>query len=509
MRTFHVPDDDRGSLPMVMLVITIGMSLSAALVPVVLRQITSTRLLLNRSVAISAAQVGMDMMMARVRAASDSEQYGLLENLPACRMTGDAGVTSAGDTLRYDVSVGYLDQDGKALSCPTNDVPTTATVTSVGTAGTVSRVMIATYVFSTSNSNIPGGAMRIAASSLGNACLDAGTSKPAVGAGVTLQVCNGSSTQQFGYSSDLYLKLVNSESSTATNGMCLTSGSSHSNGVVVVFKKCDTSTTRDTTLQWSLDDASQYRTASASSAVEGYCLTVKTAGQAGSPIVLGSCNNSSTLSIWRADTGVGAGMAGDDTNQLVNYAQFSRCLDVTGQDPGASYMIAWFCKQAPNGVVTWNQQFIHPTPKAPVISLTGNITFIKSNVTYCLKSPQTVAVGTWVTAEKCTNGNKTDYLQWTVYHDTGDYGTSYRIIDSKGYCLEPTDQALRGTYSAGFHSDGTSKVKVVTCSSSELQKWNAPANINKPSPIVDLRDPDCNKPTSGPVPTPDSKFCPS
>jgi hypothetical protein len=68
-------------------------------------------------------------------------------------------------------------------------------------------------------------------------------------------------------------------------------------------------------------------------------------------------------------------------------------------------------------------------------------------------------------------------LLWTVYGDTGNYATSYRIVDSFGYCLIPTDLEK---VPPDTHTDGTAKVKVAVCDTSELQKWNAPADFNKP-----------------------------
>ena len=77
-------------------------------------------------------------------------------------------------------------------------------------------------------------------------------------------------------------------------------------------------------------------------------------------------------------------------------------------------------------------------------------------------------------------------VTWTVYHDTGDYGTSYRIMDYMGNCLQPTEQGSGN--SNDYHSDGTSKVKVATCSTADIQKWNAPANVNQPTPLTNLTE---------------------
>ncbi|XVV16985.1 ricin-type beta-trefoil lectin domain protein [Actinoplanes sp. CA-131856] len=496
MRLSLIRRDDEGSLPLALLVVTIVMSLSAFLVPVVVRQIKTTQNLAYRNTALSAAQSGLDVMMARVRAAADPDnQNGYLENLPPCTLTGNAGVSGASERLQYTVTLTYRDQDGATMACPATDVPTTALVTSVGVNGTAKRTLTATYVFSTSNTNIPGGQIRISSSSLGNQCMDSGSSKtPTNGAAIVMAPCDGSSRQQFGYTADLYLKLINSESSTASSGMCLTPVSK-----VLVFEPCPT--VRTTTFQWSLDGNSLFHSTTTASKADGSsCVNVSTPGStADRSVILGNCTVSATKTVWRSATGVGAGMAGDSTNQLVNYAQFSRCLDVTGKSMSATYMIAWFCKQDPGGVVDFNQQWVHPTPVTPAITATGPI--IVNNTTstsnsnngtasknYCLKSPGVVTSTSWVTVVNCPTvaDQKAQNVTWTVYHDTGDYGTSYRIKDYKGYCLQPTDQ--NSGVANDFHTDGTSKVKVATCNTSELQKWNAPANISQPTPLTDLNE---------------------
>jgi hypothetical protein len=492
--------DDRGSMPMAMLVISVGLVLSAALTPLVVRQLTSTRNLANRVTALNAAQAGMDVMMARVRAASepDNGNYGLLENLPPCLLTGDAGLGEVGETLTYRVTVLYKDQDGVALTCPVEAVPTTAVVTSTGRgkAG-AGRTLTATYVFTTSNTNIPGGQIRIDTSTLGDQCLDAGPSRsPAVGTRVMMKRCSGASSQQFGYTSDLYLKLIYSESTTAQYGMCLDTLPTHAANNFVQFDKCPVTIPPTRRFQWSLDCCSQFHATSAAAAIQNLCITVDRPGIADSYLVLAACTGgTATTNIWRSDPGAGAGMAGDATWQMVNYEQFSRCLDVTSQSTGSTYMIAWYCKQSPTGAVDWNQIWVHPVPVVPAVSATGNIivttdgSHAPNNTPHCLKSPLSTASNAYTTVVNCGTAaaaNKAlPETQWTVFHDTGDYTSSYRIQDNSGYCLTPTSQKA---IPKDAHGDGTSKVKVAVCNNSELQKWNAPPNINKPTPLTDLTE---------------------
>ncbi|GIM88252.1 ricin-type beta-trefoil lectin domain protein [Paractinoplanes toevensis] len=493
---------DEGSMPLAMLVVTVVLALSATLVPIVVRQIKNTVNYDQRAAALDAAQAGLDVMMARVRAASDAVQNGYLENLPPCTMSGTTGATGGTITSAYTVTVTYRDKDGNTItSCAVYDVPTTAIVQSAGTNGTVTRTLTATYVFSTSNTNIPGGRIKIASSTLGDQCLDAGAAaSPAAGTAVLVQTCNGSSQQQFGYTPDLYLKLVSSESSTATSGMCLFSNSTRVSGTTpVVFQACPT--VRTTNFQWALDGSSVFHaTTSASKSDGSFCMNIKTPGSvADHTVLLAGCGATSNKNVWYSAPGVGAGMAGDSTNQLVNYKQFSRCLDVTSKSTSATYMIAWFCKQDPGALVDFNQQWVHPVPVLPAISKSGpiivNNTSANSNANngsannnYCLKSPGIVTSTSWATVVSCKDAatQAQETLTWTVYHDTGDYGTSYRIMDYKGYCLQPTEQG--SGVANDFHGDGTSKVKVATCSTADIQKWNAPANIDQPTPLVNLTE---------------------
>ncbi|MFC7274610.1 ricin-type beta-trefoil lectin domain protein [Paractinoplanes rhizophilus] len=493
---------DEGSLPMAMLVVTVALALSATMVPIVVRQIKSTQNYDQRGAALDAAQAGLDVMVARVRAASDQAQNGYLENLPPCNLTGIVGATGGGIKSTYRVTVTYRDRNGDDVAaCAVYDVPTTAIVESAGTNGAVTRTLTATYVFSTSNTNIPGGRIKIASSTLGEQCLDAGpAASPPAGTPVTVQKCDGSSEQQFGYTADLYLRLIYSESSAAPSGTCLFANSTRVSGTTpVVFRPCPT--VRTTNFQWALDGSSVFHaTTSASKSDGSYCMNIRTPGSATDhAVVLAGCGGNSTKNVWYSATGVGAGMAGDATNQLVNYKQFSRCLDVTNKQTGSAYMIAWFCKQDPGALVDFNQQWVHPVPVLPEIfkdgpiivnnaSSNSNANNSSPNYNYCLKSPGTATSTSWVTVVSCKDAatQAKAELTWRVYHDTGDYGTSYRIMDYKKNCLQPTEQ---GTGIANnYHSDGTSKILVAPCSTADIQKWNAPANINQPTPLVNLTE---------------------
>ncbi|MFC4058203.1 ricin-type beta-trefoil lectin domain protein [Planomonospora corallina] len=485
---------ERGSMPVALLLTLIGISLSALLVPVVLNQMSATRGVSERVQALHAAQTGIDVALGQIRAAKDKENNGLVERLPSCELSG--GLPGSGETsLRYQVKIAYLDVDGTDLGCPPLDVPATARLTSTGaetaetavgpgTAGT--RTIEATYAFQTTNANIAGGAIPVAQPTTTPLCMDAGpATSPADGTDLLMKPCKpGAGEQQFVYTEDLGLKLVGSERpDDAPLGMCLDAGESQRTNAAVEFQPCqDRRTPRQ---QWSLNDNSSFQGTSNGVTMNSYCFSLKSPGQAGSAVVLGSCGRAFDRNVFRPQAGVGTGMAGVATGQLVNFKQFSRCLDVTDFQVSRPYMIVWFCKQAPDGNVRWNQKWSFPKVTAPAISATGRIRTVNdSNTGYCLRSPNSTAANQYVTLTACNaTGSLPANLTWTVYGDTGDYTTSYRIMDAYGNCLTPTDlDALK----PDTHSDGTSKAKVAACGSSELQKWNAPANLNRPLPLTDI-----------------------
>jgi hypothetical protein len=504
-------DDDRGSLTMAMLAVTIGLTLSVALLPVVVHQVQSSRVVKDRAVALAGARIGLDVVMAQVAAASygeADEKTGLLENLPDCRVPieGDAGV--GGEKLPYKVTIKYFAEDGSELNCPLKVAPKRADLYSEGLgtlnmapAGTdpsepyyISRALDATYTFKLDNRNLQstGGVIRIDSSTTGFLCMDAVTNYPAPGAPLKMRTCNGATTQQFEYTKELYIKLVNSASTAYPNGMCVFAATDHAVGKQLGFQHCPSGAINPL-YQWSLDNSSFLKSTSASRTVENFCASLTTANKVDSNVQLGACSSNAAVNVWRFDAGVGAGMAGEETYQLVNYAQFSRCLDVTNRSTTSTYMIAWFCKQDPNGVVDWNQTWLHPVPVLPATEKKGVIYIITGGARHCLRSPLVANSSSWVTVTKtgCPQANTTSLtgipseLIWNVRRATKSYTTSYRIEDNEGLCLQPTE-LKGGVKGVDLHGDGTSKVKVATCSSSELQKWNAPPNISNSSPITDI-----------------------
>jgi len=501
---------DGGSLLISLLLVLVGTMLSGMLLAMTLTQVGATRVDTRRVHALAAAQTGLDVAVAHIRAANDGAGNGTLSGLPCGPLTG---TVAAGGTARYQVRVDYfvVDPQGRAdswiaanrMTClaggGTYATPNFALLRALGTdsatgaLGTVtSRELRATYTFQTTNQNIAGGLVHVfKTASSTDLCLDAGSGSPAAGTSVRMRPCGaGGIAQTFAYNTNLTLVLVGSKSVAQPLGMCLAAGTPHAVGVVVQFQPCAATTAP--AQQWSMNDSANFEGTADGRTLDGFCFNVQSQNTAGSLVVLGSATAGTcrrgydTIETFSPEASVGAGAAGAASGQLVNFAQFGRCLDVTEQNVNYGYLISWPCKQAPDPAnVTWNQKWALPVAAAGAASATGRITTHPSAGLYCLRSPGSTAAGQYVQSIPCPAGALPANMTWTVYTDTGSYTTSYRVVDSAGLCLAPTDPAATP---ADLYPNGQkiSKIVVATCSGSTLQKWNAPPNILQALPLKDI-----------------------
>jgi hypothetical protein len=295
----------------------------------------------------------------------------------------------------------------------------------------------------------------------------------------------GRLSQMLAYNRDLTIVLVSSKTAAMPLGMCLDAAPATQRGAVVEFRPCGTSTLPRQ--QWSINDSANFQGTTNGSSLNGLCFNVQRPDVVGSFVVLGSCggpyNNTWTFS---ADAAVGAGAAGKDAGQLVNFSQFGRCMDVTKHDLNYPYMIIWPCKQAPDPTkVSWNQKWtIKPVDAANPAK--GMLITTTPSVPYCLRSPGSTRAGAYVTVAKCGTAPTADLI-WKVSGDTGNYATSYVAVDYNGLCLAATDPKAKP---ADLHFEGeqVSKSVVGVCDGSTLQKWNAPANILQTLPLKDISE---------------------
>ena len=172
---------------------------------------------------------------------------------------------------------------------------------------------------------------------------------------------------------------------------------------------------------------------------------------------------------WNPDPQVGAGSAGNNTQQLVNYSEFGRCLDVTDQNPSATWLIAYPCKQAPSPTnIAWNQRYTYDAT-ANTLSTTTRRT---ARRTASRRRPRCPARRSTTSSWSRPATVPTNQQKWTESGDTGSYATSYTIVNAAGYCLSVVQPGLGDTYT----SSGAPIVAAM-CDGSLVQKWNAPANF--------------------------------
>ncbi len=489
VRTALPAGDDRGSMSMLLLVMLVGLMFGSLLVPMILTSSRASTFDKTRVQAVDAAQAGIDVTLGVIRAGT-TNGIGDSAKLPC---GPGAGTVNSASVAAYSVVVEYFTADPKGEPYPSSramrcvagygtfdttsgaTTPSYARITSTGSVGapangsSPSRTLVTTYVFRTSNVNILGGLLQVSGSSL---CLDAGAAAPPAGTTVVLRSCSSSTPaaaqQVFAYRTDLTLQLVSSITAAVPNGLCLTPASLPAvAGDAVKLSACGPlGTPAAYTQQWSYNDNGQYQAAQSNSATTGslpnLCLNVA-AQSVGQAAVVGGCGTG-----WVPSASVGPGAAA--LPQWVNFAEFGRCLDVTGQNVNSSFLIDYPCKQNPYPAAkTWNQLFTAPSV-AGVVSATGPISTTVGGTPYCLTSPS--VDGGYVTVRTCAAN--TAAQTWTV--NGGDVSLSY----SSKYTI------TNGTLCLGLGAPNASlaawsTIVVETCTGAADQKWNAVANVLNPA----------------------------
>ncbi|MCY7396125.1 MAG: RICIN domain-containing protein [Nocardioides sp.] len=487
--------DDRGSMAMFLTIAVVGLAIAALLVPMVVTSSRTTRSDTSRVHALDAAQAGVNVMVGEIRAAKDMQGVGDSRRLP-CESRSGIVTDSVVGPAAYTVSVEYftanpvnatntrpqpmrcVPRSGPYEPLSGTSTPKFARITSTGTDGPAStgstpgRTLATTYVFRTANTNIVGGRIRInpATGTSPELCLDGGSATPIAGAVVNLQPCANppQSQQVFVYRTDLTIQLLSSVTGTYRDGLCLDTAPPATAGRTVFLGACSPLGSPPYTQQWSYNDNGGYTaslpTSAATGTLSSQCFNV-TSQSAGVQLLLASCSGGATTQSWIPDPAVGAGAA--KAPQLVNFAQFGRCLDVTNQDPSSDHLIDYPCKQNPfPGAVAWNQKFTTPGIAAGASSAVGPITTTRSGITYCLTSP--VTDQGYVTVSVCAASNPRQ--SWTVYNDSPSlaYSAKYTIVDNGSRCLGLTSPKGTEVWSA---------IDVEGCTGATEQKWNATADL--------------------------------
>ena len=514
-RPRHRQRDDRGSMAILMMVMIVGLMLSALLVPMIITQDRTTRFTSTRVQALDAAQAGIDVSLGLIRASQTLitgtiNYYGDSGKLPCGPLTG---VVNSTGIASYSVVVEYFTLDPvaeppyplstKAMKCvaaygtfdPLSGLstPKYARFTSTGYVGTATngstagRTVTATYLFRTSNVNVSGGVVQIVGGSV-SLCMDVGFPLAPAATQVVLQPCSLSTPpaaqQVFAYRVDLTLQLLSSVSPSNLNGFCLDSPNNPpQQGDPVRLTQCGVlGTPTPSTQQWSYNDNGQFQAALPTTASDGnlagLCMTAATQA-ASQPVTLTACGSAAG---WTPAASVGAGAAaaaqqGGGAMQWVNFNEFGRCLDVTGQNVNATFLIDYPCKQNPfAGAVRWNQLFQAPViPVGQSSAPPGRIftTPTAGQTQYCLASPG--IDGNPVVVQPCTGSAP---QTWTVYG--GDaalaYSSKYTIVNTiagVSLCLGiPPSTATKDL-------PPWSSIIVEACSGATDQKWNGDPNLLK------------------------------
>lgn len=513
------PSDDRGSLALAMLAIVVGVMLGGLMLPMLISQSRSSRFDISRVQALNAAQAGVDVTLGKIRASTTTDINGIVwgstTNLPCWTQqnpyTGSVDATSSeAYSVWLTYWVGSPTAGGSPMICSTgygtydpttlSSTPHYAVIHSTGTVGSVTngtskgRTIVTTFVFQTDDSNIPGGVIRIYPDGSGNSwCMDAGSGTPAVGTQLVLRACSTSTPaaaqQVFAYRSDLSIQLVSSITGANPGGLCIdTQPTAHASGDQIVLNLCSIVNPAKCAVitscspwnqQWSVDDSAHLRGALTDrSSTDSYCINAP-AQASGVALTLASCAGSisDTAQTWVPASTAGAGMAGAANNQLVNYQQFATCLDVTGQNINAPYLILYTCKQNPNPAnVLWNQKFA-PSPSLSAAPATVLLKTTTGGVTYCLTSPLVAGGYPTMTTPCPASATAGSAYAWTMYQtqDAGGndlpYAKKYTVVDGSGLCL-----ALGQT--SDLYNAAYLKAVVKTCDGTTAQKWNANASLD-------------------------------
>jgi len=536
----RISRDERGSLPLAMLLTVIGTGLTGLIGSTVLGQITTSRYDGHRAVAMDAAQSGIETGLAQLRGLpTNGSGDAQVSDLPCSATSATspnlviAGPVSPASAAAYSVNVYYVPQappsttDAEAwakanrigcLAAGPASAPMYAVLAATGTSGLESRTVTATYLFqSHTKPNVPGGTIKIYNSDqcLAAPHLPADSIPLTAGTQAVLATCAATDPKQiFTYNPTLQVELKATEgSANFPHGACLqamnTNVGGAGNGKPVFFADCDTTMVNNhvTNLDqvWSLNNRDNFEGTLDGRTNDGRCFNVdwtktppvvvinnvgtngkvlNTAGDGtdGTPCS-GISGDYTKYKTFFPDPSAGTGAAGPATRQLVNYDQFGRCLDVTGNNVATTFLVVFPCKQTPdpNGI-QWNQVWYLPAVGTGQTSNTGWLTLNDSSgKTYCLTSPGTItATGLYPRINLCTpTGTPPANQTWTRRVFTGVNQNSYRIESTYGttasapWCLLPSP----ADYWDQFTAMKISKLVLAPCDGSNLQKWNASPSI--------------------------------
>lgn len=489
LRAQH-PESGSALLMSVLFIVFAG-GVMLVLLSVLLSQLQSIQIAQKNTRTGYSAQAGIQSALSVLRSnaktvvvGSTPTPYGDPTKLPAS-LTGSVDGDD-GSTLRYSVTIQYftVDPTGKsdawlqanALPHPlTGDPakqPKFARLVAEGSDSAVSgltdpigdRTVTALYTFTTTNVNIPGGLIR---GTDGTSCLKADRAL----AGSLIQMvpagsCNDDTLDMWVYDTDYRLKLASTMGT--SNVLCITgqrwvstATGTDSSVVNATLQPCVGSNSAAYGNQlWSWEPPGSWVGQNKGNSGR----TNRWLELNGTVLI----ERTSSTGPFRPTPSVGAGAASYLTKQIVNYSEFGRCMDVTDNQIGKSFMIVYPCKQDPGGTganLNWNHKWYYNEPTGTSTStgaqqITVNPT---PSTKQCLTTRAPSAGNTDVHFTGCSSANEQKFVRNA---DTGNPLTSYtfQLAGDRSKCLAAVPEP-------GY---AWSHIRMVACNGSTTQKWNAP-----------------------------------
>ncbi|GAA4605881.1 hypothetical protein BJY16_005564 [Actinoplanes octamycinicus] len=499
--------DDRGSMPIAILVTMVATSLSAILGALLIAQIGITRFDQRRVSGLQAARAGLEVAVATIRASTSGSvsqatlsttagnPQGDRTKLPCATLTDASPAVPATYTISFDYYTTDPQYGGSPLpSCQTGQGPgnqaayVRLTSTGLDLAGKASVTLTATYPLLSGDQNLAGDTIRLGATNL---CLDAGDS-PSAGQQLSLRNCAASTrptSQLFAYGSNLQVRLVSSNSPDA---LCVTA--QQTSGASLALAVCGT-TTVPAGQQWISSGPGASGGGTWLSSARTLCW--RAAGSAaGNPVNLDAdCGTAASTFVSGGSAGAGAAVLAD-RNQWVDHAEFSRCMDVAGKKVADARLITYPCSQSQSLTsADWSQQWVPVDATsgqaAVLVNGAAGVKDVLFTVTdndgsptnpdgkYCLWSSGTA--GQKVQAKACSAA--TAGYRWTITRNTGQSATSYQVQDDHALCLTAVGQDVLADPGAPANA---SILRVMPCDGSDQQKWNAPPAVQNASPLLNV-----------------------
>lgn len=484
--------DEGAALILVVFAILVAESLSVLLLGMVLAQVSPTIRERKHARTVHAAEAGLHAGLSQIRAATTVNALGVSEGdrskLPCGPITGMVGGESG--NIGYTVTISYFATDpsqetaswrtANALPCVSgygpSQVPGYALLKADGTgdsaagrsAASGNRSLESIYTLQVTNANLAGGQVHnytdTAAGSL-ELCFDAGSASPSAGAPVRVASCidegQDQSQQLFAYTTNYNIVLTSTQTASKPNGMCVTYTSSG-----LVMQDCNLSLG---TQKWGFNANAQFQYQANSTSTK-YCIAIQSDNISLSATSSTCGQGYSWRWAWAPAPKVGAGNAGAQQLQLVNYEEFGRCFDDTAWVISSNFLISYPCKQDPNGSPGWNEQLSYDAD-------TGHLTMPTSSGSYCATAAS--SEGGFVTLTTCSSTQANQ--RWTEMGATGDYTTAYTVVDYQGRCMALGSPPTWAQIQANGMSDATleqwSTIVSSTCDGGLDQKWNAPPNL--------------------------------